>query len=437
MANRTADAVVIGAGVIGCSVARTLAAEGWNVLVVDRNNGPGQGSTSASSAIIRFNYSTLAGVATSWEAHFAWQEWETFLGGPDDDGRLARFWQTGALCLDSPAHDPAKVLRLFDSVGVPYEMWGPQQIRQRYPWLDPARYYPPKALADEAFWADPDGELGGYHCPDAGFVDDPGFSAHNLATAAARLGAQFSFKSTVTAITVDGGRVSGVGLSDGSHLSAPVVVNVGGPVSGKLNALAGVDGDFVRTTAPMRVEVHTVTPPAGFHHDGSPGPVISDLDLGTYFRGTPSGELNVGGAEPECDPLEWIPDGDVFNPAVTREVYEAQLYRAARRLPGLAVPNQPKGIAAAYDVSSDWIPIYDRTSLPGFYVAIGTSGNQFKNAPVVGSYLHAIIDACENGNDHDANPVSFHLPRTGIDVDLGHYSRLRGPDPDSSNTVMG
>ena len=435
--SRTADAVVIGAGIIGCSVAHALAGSGRSVLVLDRNPGPGQGSTSASSAIIRFNYSTLAGVATAWESHWSWLDWEGFLGGTDEDGSLARFWRTGSLCLDAPTHDPAKVLRLFDQVGVPYDVLSAAEIRQAFPWLDPARHYPPKPVDSDGFWEEPHGEIGGYLTPDSGFVDDPSYAAHNLATAASRSGVQFLFRATVSGIRRRGDRVSGVELSDGTVIDTRVVVNVAGPSSGLVNQLAGVSKDFTVRTRPLRVETHAVPAPPGFAVSGGPGPLVADLDLGTYFRGTPSGELLVGGTEPACDPLDWLEDPDDFNPAVTRSAYETQVYRVARRLPELGVPSAPHGIGAVYDVADDWIPIYDKTALGGFYVAIGTSGNQFKNAPVVGEYLRAIIDACENGVDHDENPVSIHLPRTGIDLDLSAYTRRRQPSAESSNTVMG
>ncbi len=436
----SADAVVIGAGVIGCSVAHALADAGRSVVVVDRHPGPGQGSTASSSAIIRFNYSTHAGVATAWEAHHAWADWEGFLGGRDTDGGLARFTRTGSLCLDAPVHDPGKVLALFDQVGVPYELWDAGTVRARLPQLDPARYYPPKPVDSEDFWADPDGELGGYWTPDAGFVDDPGYAAHNLATAAARLGVRFAFRAAVTAIDTTGDRVRGVLLPDGSRIDTPVVVNVAGPASGLINALAGVGADFTVATRPLRVEVHTVPTPDGYAapaSPASPGPLVADLDLGTYFRGTLGGDLLVGGTEPACDELHWLADPDAYDPAPTRQLYQAQVYRAARRLPGLTVPNAPRGIGAVYDVTDDWIPIYDRTDLPGFYVAIGTSGNQFKNAPLVGSYLRAIIEACESGRDHDADPVHVHLPRSGVEVDLSTFSRGRAVTADSSFTVMG
>ena len=61
----TADALVIGAGVVGCSIALQLARAGLAVTVLDRNRSVAAGSTSASSAVVRFHYSTRAGVIAS------------------------------------------------------------------------------------------------------------------------------------------------------------------------------------------------------------------------------------------------------------------------------------------------------------------------------------------------------------------------------------
>jgi glycine/D-amino acid oxidase-like deaminating enzyme len=90
-----------------------------------------------------------------------------------------------------------------------------------------------------------------------------------------------------------------------------------------------------------------------------------------------------------------------------------------------------------YDASSDWTPIYDRTSAAGFYVAMGTSGNQFKNAPVVGQLMTVLIQAVGSGRDHDSDPVVFVGPRTGQPIDLGAFSRLRNPHGDAPTSVMG
>jgi len=433
MSTKTSDAIVIGSGVIGASVGYELARDGWSVTVVDREAGPGQGSTSASSAVVRFNYGTWTGVVAAWEAKHLWEDWQTHLEAQSADG-LAQFHRTGGVVFDSPEQDRHKVLGFFDRAGVPYEVWDAPTVQQRAQHIDPARYYPPKPVTDDAFWDPAHGELTAYWMPDAGFVDDAALAAHNLMTAARRKGATFRFRSTVTAIRRDGDQVCGVELADGALLDAPVVVNVTGPHSGRVNEMAGVLDDFRVRTAPMRQEVHEVPAPEG---TTTPVSMLNDLDLGTYSRGTPSGQILIGSTEARCDPLEWLDDPDDYAPRVTRDLYDTQTYRLARRMPNLRVPNTPRGIVGVYDVSDDWVPIYDRTALSGYYVAIGTSGNQFKNAPVVGRFLTEIIKACEAGDDHDTHPVQVELPRTGLTADMGHYSRRREVNRESSFSVMG
>ena len=440
MSDRTAyDVIVIGAGVLGAATALELARAGRRVVAVDRGPGPGTGSTSASSAVVRFNYSTWTGVVAAWESKHLWEKWGDHLGVTGDEA-LARFVRTGGLTLEFPGQDRGKVLALFDRASVPYEEWDPATIRTRVPHLDPGRHFPPKRPSDDAFWADADGELTGVWTPDSGFIDDPQLAAVNLADAARRAGAEFRFRAEVVEIRREEDAVAGISLADGTQLHAPVLVNVAGPASARINALADRSGDvldeFGVTTRPLRQEVHHVTAPAGYGSDRAPGPLVADLDLGTYFRGTPGGGLLVGGTEPECDPREWVdPDAWDVNPG--RALHEAYLYRAARRLPDLTVPDRVRGISGLYDVTDDWVPVYDRTSLPGWYVAVGTSGNQFKNAPVVGRFVAALVAACEAGHDHDAQPVQVVLPRTGHVVDLGHYSRRRPVHADSSFTVLG
>ena len=68
---------------------------------------------------------------------------------------------------------------------------------------------------------------------------------------------------------------------------------------------------------------------------------------------------------------------------------------------------------------------------------MGTSGNQFKNAPVAGRFMAAIVGAVENGHDHDTNPVRYRGEYTGSTVNLGTFSRKRPVNTASSGTVMG
>ena len=111
--------------------------------------------------------------------------------------------------------------------------------------------------------------------------------------------------------------------------------------------------------------------------------------------------------------------------------------RLAQRMPTLGIPEQAKGVVALYDVSEDWMPIYDKSDLPGFYMACGTSGNQYKNAPVVGKLMTALITAIEGGHDHDTTPVQFHLENVGHSISLGAFSRNREINMNSSFSVIG
>ena len=428
-----ADVVVVGAGVIGCSIAYRLARSGRSVIVVDGGPAAGAGSTSSSSAIIRFHYSTIEGVIAAWESMHLWARWEDFLEGADDAG-LARFHQPGVLVIDPPGDErAASVLRLFDQVGVPYRSFTADELATDFPGLDTGRYWPPRAVADPEFWSGRHGHVSAYFTPDGGFVDDPQLAAHNLMTAAIRKGAAFRFRSSVDRVLSKAGQVIGVGLADGDTISSGVVVNAAGPFSARLNRMAGVIDEFATiSTRPLRQEVHVVPAPGDFRL-GHGGTVVNDADLGTYFRPHPGDTIVIGGLEPECDPLVWVDDPDQVDPHPTVGAWEAQVFRTSRRVPGVRVPPRPTGVGALYDVTPDWIPVYDRTGLDGFYVAIGTSGNQFKNAPLVGRMMEALIEA---GPDHDAHPVRYRGEETGLEIDMAHYSRRRIP-AHTSMSVLG
>ena len=70
-------------------------------------------------------------------------------------------------------------------------------------------------------------------------------------------------------------------------------------------------------------------------------------------------------------------------------------------------------------------------------MAIGTSGNQFKNAPVAGVLMSELVEYCEKGNDHDKNPLSINLKYINKDIDLKFYSRNREINEESSMSVLG
>ncbi len=431
------DAIIIGAGVIGAAVGHELAGRGWRTLNVDKASAAGAGSTINSCAIVRFSYSTADGVMLAWEGLHYWLDWADYIGADDESG-LIEYHKVGQLLVrseDNHSHSE-KVKRIWDEVGIPHEEWTVDDIKERLPILDMGLYGPPKRPDDEHFWDDANGEItGAYFSPDAGYVSDPQLSCHNLQRGAEAKGGEFWFNAEVVSIDRVGARVGGVTLADGRAPTAPVVVNVAGPHSMVINQLAGVYDSMNIKTRALRHEVHHVPSPDGFDFMSN-GVVAADDDLGIYFRPETGNNILVGSGDPVCDEREFV-DPDDYDQTLSDSQWEAQVLRANRRIPELGVPHDKRGIVDLYDVSDDWIPIYDRTDLDGFYVAIGTSGNQYKNAGVAAQLMGDLIVACENGHDHDGDPVVVTGRYTGTKMDVGFFSRNREINPDSSMSVHG
>ncbi len=429
------DAVIIGSGIIGCCTAFELAKKGRKTLNVDKLAAAGQGSTSGSCAIVRLHYSTPDGVAMAREGFYYWLDWEKYLGVKDDTG-MARYVNTGCLVMKTALNKDLKnVMASLDDLGVGYEELDAATIRQRWPLLNTRRYFPAKPLDDPAF-GNPTGETiaGGIYVPESGYVTDPQLSAHNVQVAAEARGAEFRYHAAVVEILKKDGRVRGVRLADGTEIAAPVVVNVAGPHSYIVNRMAGVEeGMRIRTRA-LRQEVCHVPSPEGVDYEKDV-PIISDGDIACYSRPEVGNHVLIGSEDPECDEREWV-DPDDYNRDFTRQ-WTTQAMRQAQRIDRLPIPNQPQGVVDLYDVTDDWIPIYDRSDLPGFYMAVGTSGNQYKNAPVVGVLMAELIEKVEAGHDHDRTPVEFTMKNTKRTCNIGFFSRKREINPDSSFSVIG
>jgi len=429
------DAIIIGAGVIGAAVAFELAQKGCRTLNVDKLPAAGYGSTSGSCAVIRFHYSTPDGVATAREGYYYWINWPEYLAAEDELG-LVNFINTGCLVFKTELNQYLKnVMTSLADLDIDYEELDIAQIKARYPFLDTRKYFPVK-LPDDHDFAEPTGDAvgGAIFIPESGYISDPQLSTHNLQRAAEARGGRFIFNAEVVSIRKKDGRVAGVTLKDGTQIDAPIVVNVAGPHSYIINRMAGVEEGMNIKTRALRQEVCHVPPPDGIDYRKE-GVMISDSDIGCYSRPETGNHILVGSEDPECDEREWV-DPDNYDRNFSKQ-WTAQVLREAQRIEGLRVPNQMQGVVDLYDVSDDWIPIYDKSDLPGFYMAVGTSGNQYKNAPVVGAMMAELIDQVEAGHDHDNSPVQFFMKYTGRAFNMGFYSRLREINPDSSFSVVG
>lgn len=434
-ATKTYDAIIIGAGVIGACTAFEMAKAGMKTLSIDKKGGAGLGSTAGSCAIIRLYYSTVESCALAYENWFYWKEWEAYLGGADPRGMI-QYRDVGTLVTKCEANNNLEgAARLMDAIGAPVEHWDMEQMRGKLPFLTDDSFHPPKRPDQDGFGEGNGAKIaGGMFFPCGGYVTDPSLAAQNAEWAAKQAGAEFMYNAEVAEILTAEGRTAGVRLADGQVINAPVVVNIAGPHSAKINEMAGVREGMAIKTRALRHEVAHVPAPEGFDFEAN-GCVTSDSDIATYARPETGNYVLIGSEDPECDTQEWV-DPDDWDAGFSEQA-RVQAMRLAQRYDGLPIPNKMRGVVELYDVTDDWAPIYDKTDLPGFYVAIGTSGNQFKNAPVVGKMMTKLISECEAGRDHDTDPVMFRFENVGMDVSIGFFSRNREINADSSFSVLG
>ncbi len=435
MISKKYDAIIIGAGIIGNSIAYELALKGYKTLSIDKLGGSGFGSTAGSCAVIRLYYSSPEGVALAREGYYYWLDWNRYLNTTDPDG-MAFYKNTGAMVFKSEVNNNlVNVMRSLDALGVGYLELTPEEMKSYLPRPDLRSFYPQKRMDDPDF-GKPTGKSvnGAVFVPESGYISDPKLSTHNVEMAVRNAGGDFLFNAEVSDILKQNGRVSGVCLKDGTRFSAPVVVNVAGPHSYLINRMAGVEDKMNIKTRALRVEVAHVPSPEDVDWEKN-GIITSDSDLGVYTRPETGNHFLIGSEEPECDPLDYV-DPDNYNMDFTDQ-NRTQAMREAMRVPDLPIPNKPQGLVDLYDVSDDWYPIYDKSDLPGFYLAIGTSGNQYKNAPVVGSFMSELISCCENGQDHDKNPLQYKMKYINHTLNIGFFSRNREINRDSSFSVIG
>lgn len=426
---------IIGAGVVGCSIALAARRLKMEVTVIDKLGAVGHGSTSASCAIIRRYYSQPGMIALANEGAHVWADWENFLGPIDDDKIV--FPRPGMLFI--PPRIDAEVRAIvaaMHKLKIKVSILDAQEVRERFSYLNTAANFPPLAPDDEAFFQSRGREIEGVVFEeDAGYVVSPGLATQNLRDAGERDGVQFLLNREVDRIgkNDDGGFV--LSTTDGARIDSEVVVNAAGPHSSIINRLAGVTLEL--TTRPLRQEVHTLTNPLFAAQTESPLLIVGDMDSGVYWRPEGGGrDIIVGSTEPECDELDWVDDPDNYHDGITERYWQRQCMRLMKRFPQVKL-GPTRGLSALYDVTvEDWYPIVDRSDLPGYYLCIGTSGSSFKTSPVLGQLLAKIIEACESGEDVDRSPIQMQLPYTGFTVDSSFLSRKRAVIH-SSGTVIG
>lgn len=441
---KTSDIAIIGAGIIGNSIALSLARKGFTVNVYDNGPAPGYGTTSYSSGICRMYYSLLDSVKFSWEGYHYWDQWEDHLQFKDANG-YAKLNKCGALFLKSKNSNTFlnNSCKLMKQVGVPHDNLNfiETQAYTNLLDMDIKNTYYPCNIEDPLFgYPDKNNDItGSVYFPETGYIGDPLLATLNLYHSSKNLGVEFHFNTNISEINVDNtNSINGITTSNNEKIYHPIVINCGGPYSTKINHMAFTNNNILSDSnincRPLRREVAYTQYDHDHFNIDKHGIIVIDLDCGLYFRPEIGNKMLIGSTEPDCETKIWEDDLENMNTQNT-DLWFNQMCRAALRIPHLEIPNpkNQKYIVSTYDVSDDWTPIYDKSSISGYYTAIGTSGNQFKNAPVAGEMMSELIENCENGIDHDKDPLQYKLKKTDGTIDTSIFSRLRSVHSNDKN----
>ncbi|MED5814356.1 FAD-binding oxidoreductase [Mycolicibacterium sp. 050232] len=376
----TADVVVVGGGLEGAAAAWALSQRGVTDVTVLERNTVGSGMTGKSSGIVRCHYgvSSLAAMATV--------GLEVFENADEIFGTDIGFRQTGYVVgVGEPNVDNLrKSLAAQREVGVQTEEIDAAEVAELWPWAD---LEPFAAFGWEA--------RGGY--------GDAYQTAQAFAVSARAVGVRIMQGTNVTGLRIDGDRVTGVELADGSRVSAGTVVVATGVWARPFLASYGVD-------VPIRVhreQIVTIKPGI----DTGPVPVFSDLVSLQYIRPEPNGEMLFGNSD--LAELEHADPDDYLNRA-TDDFIDLTVDKVGTRFPGFPDAAISGSYAGCYDVTPDWNPVISTTGIDGLLVAAGFSGHGFKIAPAVG---RLVADLVTDGHSRDPRiPESdFRLTRFAED----------------------
>ena len=357
---QTFDALVIGGGVIGVSIAYHLSRLGCpRVLLLERGQ-LGGGTTAQSSCIIRTHYSVPQNVVLAQRGQAAFSDFAGYLEDPEAD---AGFNRCGLMIV---AGEGARAAAMRETLAVERALG----IDAQELTIDDARrLHPLLQLSDIAAvgWE-----------PDAGYADAY-LALTAFARNARRLGATLREGVEVTGLTRDGtGRITGVTTAQGA-IAAGVVISAQNIWSRELAAWTGVALPLTLS----RHAVFTLEAPVPYTRAL---PVLKDLASPgkLYMRGYGGAQLLVGdGNEGETIAAPDTEQADVPLDYVA-EIGE----QVAHRMPVFADAGLASSWTGVYDVTPDWNPVLGALpGIGGLQVAYGFSGHGFKLSPVIGRLL--------------------------------------------------
>jgi glycine cleavage system aminomethyltransferase T/glycine/D-amino acid oxidase-like deaminating enzyme len=245
--------VIIGAGIVGCSLAYHLTQLGQTeVLLIDKGplSNPGGSTSHASNFIFPVDHSkeVSALITDSMRQYDA----------------LGLFHQSGGIEVARTPERMQELLRRITSAGA----WG----------IEPVKMITPEEIKELVPYVDVSPLLGGCYSPGAGVVESMR-AAEIMRERAAAAGVTLAGETEVLAIRVEGGRVRGLETTHG-NIDAERVVIACGVWSPKLARMAGAKIPLT----PMIHQKVKVGPVAHFadHTDQIEWPIVRDMDNSMY-----------------------------------------------------------------------------------------------------------------------------------------------------------
>ena len=349
----TADVVIIGAGIMGCSIAYHLAERGMTDVVVLERDLIGRGATADAAGGIRLQFSTETNIRLTQLSLEYWENFEELFGVD------INFRQQGYLFLLTDEANVAvfrKNLQLQQELGVPAQ------------WVDVdaiARLNPALSMH---------GILGGTFCPRDGWADTS-TSTMGFASAARRKGVRIIEETPVTGIDVEDGVVKGVSTLAG-RIASPLVICCSGPQTNAVGRLAGLDIPI----QPLR-RMSFITEP--FDKVPASAPFTIEFERSLYFHPESRGFL-FGMSNPDEPPSD--------NKSVDDEWMYHNIEALVERAPVFEDATVMRGWAGFYEVTPDDNPILGQVpELEGFIVAAGFSGHGFMQGPAIGRAIGELV----------------------------------------------
>ncbi len=356
----TADAVVIGAGIMGASIAFQLARAGKRKIILIDERAPVGGMSGRTFGQVRQHYSNEILIKLAIRGFEVLANWQREVGCGDSGYQRLSYL---LLVVKAQLEACKRNVALGQSLGVDTRFVGPDEIKQIEPML----------VTDDL--------AGGAYEPNGGYIDVTRMILSWL-SAAQGMGLSFMSGVKVKAIETRSGRVTGVDTSLG-RIDAPIVIAATNAWARDLLSPIGVDVPIRR----MRLDMAILRQGLGKKQvrtcitDGNSNVVLRP-DLGPY-----AWVVAYPPAMPEVvDPLGEAPADEIAQ-------HRLRMDKAfAARLPAYVGAEVVRSVSGVYDVTPDYHPILGWAGgIEGLCLAIGFSGHGLKLAPAIGEVIAATV----------------------------------------------